>query len=215
MRGYPGGTLLTTLWTMIPVFLSYLKDLVYPLDLSPYYIVPIRKTIDSGVVISSAILLCLAGAGFVSVKRWPKLLFFFSVYILSLLPVLQIVPILTLKNDRYLYFPMIGAAGIIAFLISILLKKTRRLRNVTVAITIAACTALGGVTYYQSQIWKNSITLWQFAIKQDPENMLAWLMLAKGYTILGNSGEAISAINTYNILKSKYGPLRGWDGIGS
>jgi hypothetical protein len=215
MRGYPGGTPLTALWTMTPVFLSYLKDLVYPLELSPYYMVPIRKTIDGDVVISAAILLCLAGVGFMSVKRWPKLLFFFSVYVLSLLPVLQIVPILTLKNDRYLYYPMIGAAGAVAMFISVLMLKTGRLRIATVAVAIIVCTALGGIAYYQSQIWKNSITLWNFALRQNPENMLAWLMLAKGHTNLGNSREAISAITTYNNFKSKYGPLRGWDGPGS
>lgn len=32
---------------------------------------------------------------------------------------------------------------------------------------------------------------------------------------LGKSREAISAITTYNNLKSKHGPLRGWDGLGS
>lgn len=42
--------------------------------------------------------------------------------------------------------------------------------------------------------------------------MLAWLMLAKGFTKLGNSSDAIAAITTYNKLKSKHGPLRGWEG---
>lgn len=215
IREYPGGTPLNAIWTMIPVFLAYLKDLVYPLELSPYYIVAIRKTIDAGVLMSSAILLFLAGIALVSVRRWPKLLFFFSVYLFSLLPVLQIVPILTLKNDRYLYFPMIGAAGAAAILISILMKGGGRLRSATLAVTIAICLALGSITYSQSQIWKNSITLWQFAIHQDPENMLAWLMLAKGYTHLGNSNDATTAVTTYYRLKSKHGPLRGWEGIGS
>jgi hypothetical protein len=215
IRDYPGGTPLTTIWTMIPVFLSYLKDLIYPLDLSPYYIIPIRKSVDGDVIFSTAILLCLAGVGVISVKRWPRLLFFFSVYILSLLPVLQIVPILTLKNDRYLYFPMIGVAGVAAIMISVLMQGTSRLRNATVAVAVTVCAALGCTAYYQSQIWKNSITLWQFAIQQNPDNMLAWLMLAKGYTKQGNARDAVAAITVYNNLKSKYGPLRGWDGTGS
>lgn len=45
--------------------------------------------------------------------------------------------------------------------------------------------------------------------------MLAWLMLAKGYTHLGKTREAITAITTYHNLKSKHGPLRGWNGLGS
>jgi hypothetical protein len=215
MRGYPGGTPLTTVWTMIPVFLSYLKDLVYPFDLSPYYIVPIRKYIDGSVIISTITLACLAWLGVISVKRWPRLLFFYSIYILSLLPVMQIIPILTLKNDRYLYFPMIGVAGAFALLISELSKGGVRMRCIVVAAAVMVSIFFGSAAYYQSKIWKNSITLWQFALHQNPENMLAWLMLAKGHTRLGNSGEAITAITVYNKLKSKYGPLRGWEGTGS
>jgi hypothetical protein len=212
MRGYPGGTPLTTLWTMIPVFLSYLKDLVYPLDLSPYYMTTIRRTADKTVLSSAAILLGLAGLGVMSVRRRPQLIFFISVYILALLPVLQIVPLLTLKNDRYLYFPMIGAAGIAAILFSALKQESKHLRIAVVAGAVMAYTALGCTTYYQAKQWKDSITLWHFAIRQDPDNMLAWLMLAKSYTHQRNAREAIASMSSFNALKSKYGPLRGWEG---
>lgn len=210
---YPGGSLLSTLCTMIPVFLSYLKDLVYPLDLSPYYMVPIRKTVDGEVVFAATALICLVGVGFMSVRRRPQLLFFISIYIVSLLPVMQIIPLLaTLKNDRYLYFPMIGAAGAAGMLMTALMQRSTRLRNNTVAVAIAVCTVLGSAAYYQSLKWKDNITLWKSALRQNPDNMLAWLMLAKGYTKLGNANDAITAISTYNKLKSKHGPLRGWEG---
>jgi hypothetical protein len=209
---YPGGTPLTALWTMMPVFLSYLKDLIYPFDLSPYYMTPIKTTIDGGVVISAIMLLCLGVAGAMSVKRRPHLLFFVCLFIISLLPVMQIIPIITLKNDRYLYFPMIGAAGATGIVISVLMSGSTRLRNITVAVAVVFCMILGGTAYNQSLIWKDNITLWRFAIKQDPNNMLAWLMLAKGYTKRGNAADAVTAINSYNELKSKHGSLRGWEG---
>jgi hypothetical protein len=197
---------------MIPVFLSYLKDLVYPLDLSPYYIVPIRTSADGTVFSSAAVLLGLAGLGIMSVRHCPRLLFFVCVYFIALLPVLQIVPILTLKNDRYLYFPMIGAAGAAAMMISTLMRRSARVRTATVAIAVAICTLFGGATYFQSRIWKDTTSLWKFALRKNPDNMLAWLMLAKEYTRLGNARDAITAITNYNTLKSKYGPLRGWEG---
>jgi Tfp pilus assembly protein PilF len=134
------------------------------------------------------------------------------VYILALLPVLQIVPLLTLKNDRYLYFPMIGAAGVAAILISALLQGSKQLRSAVVAVSIMVYTALGCTTYYQAQQWKDSITLWHFAIRRDPDNMLAWLMLAKSYTHMGNARDAIASLSTFNQLKLKNGPLRGWEG---
>ena len=210
---YPGGTLLGALWTMIPVFLSYLKDLVYPLDLSPYYMVQIRKSADAVVVLAATVLICLGAVAVMSIRRRPQLLFFISIFILSLLPVMQIIPLLaTLKNDRYLYFPMIGAAGAAGMLLTVLMQRSTRLRNAAVAVAIAVCAFLGSAAYYQSLIWKDNITLWKSALEQNPDNMLAWLMLAKGYTKLGNSGAAVTAITTYNKLKSKHGPLRGWEG---
>lgn len=72
---YPGGTLLGALWTMIPVFLSYLKDLFYPLDLSPYYMVPIRKSADGGVVLAATLLIGLGGVCVMLFRRRPQLLF--------------------------------------------------------------------------------------------------------------------------------------------
>jgi hypothetical protein len=213
IRDFPGGTPVTTLWTMIPVLVTYIRELFSPLDLSPYYIIAIRKTLDN-VVLSHIVALLVMGivAAFM-IKRWPRILFFFSIYLISLLPVMQIVPLITLKNDRYQYFPMIGAAGAAALIFSVLVKQSRRVRYATIAIAVAICISLSSVTYRQSLIWKDSITLWKFALEQNPENMLAWAMLAKGYTHLRNVSEAVRSLNNYNALKLKYGPLRGWEGM--
>jgi hypothetical protein len=213
---YPGGNILTAAWTMLPVIFSYLKDLFYPFELSPYYIVPIRKTIDLNVMLAACALLGLGWAVAITFRRRSWMFFFSALFFIALLPVLQLIPLLsTLKNDRYLYFPMIGAAGMAALALAALLRMTSRLRNVTVALTVVICAVLGGASYYQSLIWKDNLTLWRHAISRDPDNMLAWLMMAKGYTQQGNVQAAMRAITIYDNLKLKHGPLRGWEGIGS
>lgn len=66
---------------------------------------------------------------------------------------MQIIPLLAkLKNDRYLYFPMIGAAGAAGMLLTELMQRSIRLRNSTIAASIAVCAAFGGAAYYQSLI---------------------------------------------------------------
>lgn len=214
MSDFPGGSPLNALWTMMPVFVSYLKDLFYPFDLSPYYMVKIRKTVDLTAVLSAVFLFCLALFGVLSIKRWPRLFFFISLFVLSLLPIMQIIPLIsTLKNDRYLYFPMIGVSGVAGMLLTQLMQISARIRNLTVVVTVTVCMVLGYTTYYQALIWKDNITLWRYALKKDRDNMLAWLMLAKGYTKMGNSREAVTAIRTFYALESKQGPLRGcWEG---
>jgi hypothetical protein len=214
MSDLPGGTPLNALWTMMPVFVSYLKDLFYPFDLSPYYMVKIRKAVDLTAILSSGFVFCLTLFGILSMKGWPRLFFFISLFVLSLLPIMQIIPLLsTLKNDRYLYFPMIGFAGVAGMLLTELMQVSVRIRNLTVVVTVTACLVLGYTTYYQTLIWKDNITLWRHALKKDQDNMLAWLMLAKGYTKMGNSREAVTAIRTFYALESKQGPLRGcWEG---
>lgn len=211
---YPGGTPTAAVWTMIPVFISYVGDLVCPFDLSPYYMVPVRRYIDTAVLLSIFVFVCMIIAGVRFCRRDNRMAFFTSIYVLSLLPVMQFIPIIsTLKNDRYLYFPMIGAAGAAAIAASFLLRQdSGGIRNATAAIAVIVCVVLGSTAYRQSLIWKDNISLWKHALKQNPENMLAWLMLAKGYTKAGNSVDALAAINAYSNLKMKYGPLRGWEG---
>jgi tetratricopeptide (TPR) repeat protein len=161
------------------------------------------------------ILLVCAGIAYRAFKHNPRLFFFISVYVFSLLPVIQIIPLLTLKNDRYLYFPMIGVVGIAALLLSSLQVRPGRFQGAVMVTAVAICLFFGGVTYSQAQKWSDTRTLWQFAIRQDPNNMLAWLMLTKAYTEMGKTQEAMSALKTYLELKSKFGPLRGWEGIGA
>lgn len=214
-REYPGGSVISTIWTMAPVLVAYMKDIFYPLELSPYYMVTIRPSADAVAICSLLVLGGMAVFLIKSFKLRPRLFFFAMIFIISLLPVLQIIPILTLKNDRYLYLPMIGVAGAGALLLGRVLRAGFRVRMAALTTATVICIGCGAVTHYQSQGWYDEITLWNAALHKDPENILAWLMLTKGYTSRGDGASAMRALSTYNALKLKYGPLRGWEGLGA
>ena len=108
--GHYGGSVLATMLTMAPVWCRYLGMLFWPANLSAMYDPAIHKTIDMPVALA---LLLLAGAGYICLMLlkadrrtgfWPLL------FLIGFLPVSQIVPLVTLMNDRYAYFPLLGAA---------------------------------------------------------------------------------------------------------
>jgi hypothetical protein len=210
IRDYPGGNLLTTFYTMMPVLSGYLRDCFFPFTLSPYYMTPIKIVPDLTVILSAIFLLLLIMIGIVIFRKNRPLFFWYALFFVGLIPVSQIVPIITLKNDRYLYFPMLGFATFMAIAISTSIQKITKWRTIVSALIITGLLSLPVLSFRQSQIWKDSFTLWSYALKQDPNNQVALRMLALYHTRQGNGSAAIDAIEQLDRLKREHGPVRGW-----
>ncbi len=211
IRAYPGGTLLTTAYTMAPVLSSYLRDCFLPLDLSPYYMTPIKASPDGEVLLSAVLVLLLCLLGLLLSRRSRTLFFWYALFFAGLLPVSQVVPLITLKNDRYLYFPMLGFAPFVAMVLGALLRKRGGWRWVAGLSILVALVSLPLRAYRQSLVWKDSLTLWSYALRKDPRNQVALQMLALYHTRHGNVAQAFDAVNELNRLKARYGPVRGWE----
>jgi 4-amino-4-deoxy-L-arabinose transferase-like glycosyltransferase len=125
---YHGGTPLTTLLTMLPVFVRYLGMTLWPTNLSPVYSPFIKTGFDLEVAASGLLLVLVVGLGIFLYHRKRDLLFWLLLFFIGLLPVSQIVPLVTLMNDRYLYLPMIGAS---AFLAHFLFLSTNKMSEKT------------------------------------------------------------------------------------
>jgi hypothetical protein len=211
-REYPGGSPLSAFYTMVPVLLSYIKDCFWPFELSPFYMVTIRQSPDVVFVLSMIALAVVFALGiFLSFKSRP-ILFWFGLFFVALLPVLQFVPIITLKNDRYLYFSILGFSVLMVNAVEMLLQFiTPKWKKKVLCVILLLLLALPALAFKQTLNWKNDVTIWSLAINENPENRLAWLQLAKGYTDRGDAANAIYAINRYNELRNKYGPVRGYE----
>ena len=211
-RGYPGGTPLTALYSMLPVLAGYVRDCVFPRDLLPFYMTPIRTAPDAAVVAALLFALGLALLGVWLLRRDRRLFFFYALFFLCLLPVSQIVPLIPLKTDRYLYFPLLGFAGLAGGLFGEILRTFPRYRVLSAALVAALLLPLPFLSHRQASFWQNDITLWEYTVGKDPDNQVGWLMLMKGYTHRGDGGAAGNAFRRYSELKEKYGPPRGWEG---
>ena len=209
---YPGGTLLTTFYTMAPVLLGYIRDIFIPFDFSPYYLVPIRLYPDAIFAVSLAGLLLLVLLGWYLYRSARPFFFWYALFFIALLPVLQLVPMVNLKNDRYLYTPLLGVAVLATaagakLVHAVPLRWQRPLCYVMTGIMLA----LPVLAFNQVRYWRDDITLWSRAVAVDQQNSLAWLQLTKAYTARHDNESSMKAFNRYNELRNRYGPVRGFE----
>lgn len=221
-----GNSRYTTLLTMLPVLARYLGMLFMPINLSAWYSPAVRTVMDAQVAWSIALSVMLLAVGLILWVRKRDLFFWYAVFFLGLVPVSQIVPLITLMNDRYMYFPMLGAAP---FVSSLLYGMTVRQgltnsgrRNVYVIIFTVMVGLCGMTSLKRADVWKDSVTLWTDAAAKCPDadtvhNGLGFALLAAGRV-----DEAIKELwlalklnpntaETWNQLGAAYGRIGDYD----
>jgi hypothetical protein len=169
---YNGGSPHATFLTMLPVMVHYLRLVIWPAHLSAFYDLPIKTGVDAEVAVSAFLLLLLAVVGVVLYRRRRDLFFWFALFFVGLIPVSQIIPIVTLMNDRYLYFPMLGASAILGFALmrDVAWAEIRASRKqmLTAGFSLLVIGACVGTTVQRIGVWQNSYTLWDDTVKKSP-----------------------------------------------
>jgi protein O-mannosyl-transferase len=184
--GYHGGTPVATFFTMLPVFCRYLWMLVWPGSLSAEYDPTIRLYPDAAVIGAG---LLLAGVALLGVKLYRsdrRLGFWVLFFWVGLLPLSQIVPMLSMINDRYLYLPLMGVAALAgagAVRLRDRLGEQRPVLYRTVVVLPLALLAVA--SWHRAGVWKDPITLWSDAVERTPGKPLIWGNLAEAYHAAG------------------------------
>lgn len=179
---------------MVNVLVEYLISLVMPLYLDNYYITPIPKSIfEAQVLLSIAALILIALLVWRSLRRHRLLFFWAGWFFISLLPMINIVPIAILRADRYMYLP---AVGFFYFLAKVLLRlwgmKPRHVLLTLSLLLIFFLTAgYSFLTLERNKVWKDTITLWSDNIKKFPSHSSAYLYIGGTYWALGKLDAAI------------------------
>ena len=173
--GYHGGSPFATLLTMLPVLCSYFRLILLPTNLSALYDPVIRQTPDIAVIAAMLFLAVTAYLIFRLYQYKKSMAFWPAFFFLALLPVLQIVPLVTLINDRYLYFPIIGIAGLAACAMS--LTSARRL--MAGCFILLLLPAMSFLTVKRLHFWRNGVALWSDTVQKSPKVALAWEALGE------------------------------------
>ncbi|MEK6775301.1 MAG: tetratricopeptide repeat protein [bacterium] len=174
IREFYGGGPFATFLTVLTIHLQYLRMILFPVRLSALYDPPIQTTFFSPAVLPAVMVIGAIGLIFFRLYRkrsWAS--FWIGFYFIALLPVSQIIPIVTLMNDRYLYFPMVAVAGLISHLVVYFerIRKNSQTHRIVAAVTVSLLIGvLGLVLYNRNRVWENGLILWLDTVAKAPNN---------------------------------------------
>ncbi len=206
---YPPNALVVLPLSMLPVLVRYLNLLLCPLPSlqSIIYFPPLRSDIDPVVIISFGVVVALLFSGVYLYRKNRSCLFWYALFFLGLIPVSQIVPLTTMMNDRYLYFPMLGIAGLVAHLSDYLrdLAGMKWWGKVVMVISAGIIITLSVASHERGKVWRNSISLFSDAVAKNPNQTTTWSRLAEGYVATGD----LTMAQYYYENAARFGSLDG------
>lgn len=168
----------------------YLYKFLVPTGLAPYYPMPADKNPFTLVNMGAALaVLILSAAFFLLRKKFPYLSIAGLYFLVTLGPVLGIVQVgLQASADRYTYLPSLG----LFLLAAAQLVKWTSPKPATLALAGLVLTlGLGAGTLRQLSTWKNSIALWENAVKLFPDARVPHANLARSYALSRRNDEAL------------------------
>ena len=193
-----GYRLLNSLWAIT----FYLKKIVLPFQLSPFYpftFYPYATYLIPAIIFSLTTFFCLR---MVKNKKY-LLLCCWLYFLITLLPVLGIVQVGgQAAADRYTYLPSLGPF-LLAGLGMIWIKKRFSLTSLLVS-TCLVMLPLGYLTTEQIKVWRNPETLWECVISIYPETPVAYYNLGTFYGENNRLDEAISQFKIAIAINNDY-----------
>ncbi|MGH7200262.1 MAG: hypothetical protein ACREJB_06630, partial [Planctomycetaceae bacterium] len=182
----------------------YAGMLAWPADLCVLYDPP-AKGIALPAAVGGTAWLAVAVLLWRSRKRRPMPTWAAATCLLFLLPVLNLFPITTLMNDRYLYLPSVAAFGLFAAALHRLpaVWKASGLesrcafrggvpRNLTVA---AMLICYGMMAHAHLPVWRDGLSLWGHAAAEAPRLAAARIELANALHAAGRDDAAVRVLH--------------------
>jgi tetratricopeptide (TPR) repeat protein len=179
-------------------YVSYLVKTLWPRGLAFYYPHPAIVSDDP---LDALLLPSLATAGLlaaITVWGWrvgrhrPHLLVGWLWYLGTLVPVIGIVQVGNQAfADRYAYLPLVGIYLMIAWTVSDLAARSPALRRTLAAGAVIVVALLSATTWGQIRHWRNSVTLFEHAIRVTRDNYVAHNNLGNELARRGDLAEAV------------------------
>jgi Tfp pilus assembly protein PilF len=180
----------------------YVTKTLVPVSLSPLYELPATvNPLEPRFALSAAAVVALSVAALALARRWPAGLALWAYYGIVLGPVTGLVHSgFQLAHDRYSYLSCLGwallvgaAAGALARAqaAGVIRPLVVRLAGLAAAVWVLA---LGTLTWNQVQIWRDTDTLWRYAVESDPRCALCQ----------SNLGATLMRMRLYTLSKEKY-----------
>ena len=177
----------------------YFWKMVLPFDLSPLYEMPRNpKFWDWSFFLSGFVVIAITLMLFIKRHRWPAVLASWIVYVALLAPtsgIAQSGP--QLVGDRYSYlscmsWALLAGGGLVhLWHLSLSGRLASGIVTPLIVVAAAALAALGVLTWRQTQIWKDSESLWRHALSIKRDSVYAHNNLGMAFAEQNRLDEAI------------------------
>jgi protein O-mannosyl-transferase len=171
-------------------YAMYLKKLFWPQDLYIPYLylnIPVWQ-----IVLSAVTLIIITFFVCKHLKKYPYLPVGWFWFLGTLVPVIGIQQIGEhTMADRYAYVTFIGVFIMIAWGMGQISLKKIFLKKLFIFSSIAAVVLLTAATHYQLKLWNNTITLFQYTLKMDPNNYVAYAVMGQDLADQGKYEKAL------------------------
>lgn len=167
IREYAGGSFTMSFLYTLRVYWDYLESLGFPFFLSPQYFYRAGDLHAWRSLLADALVPSLVLAGLWNIRKRPYFAFGVGWFVLWLLPVSNLVPIQTLRQDRYLYLPSLAIFS--SVLIPVLsARRMRQYAAFPLILTGLLVILLGSQTGKYSTVFASSRAYWLHVAKAYP-----------------------------------------------
>lgn len=201
-----GTPLLIRVMTAVKIAAYYLQILLLPpvgLNMEPA-IPLVTGFADPSFLLSLVVIAGLTAGALILRRQLPPLTFGFLWFLVSLLPVLNVIPIETLAAERFLYIPsagfVIAGAAVLSKVLGSGYKPAPISRSTQikanwahlwpVILIIAVCLP---VTVHRNTFWQSDVVLWTEKLKTSPGLPNAYDHIGSYYLRHGEAEKGISA----------------------
>jgi protein O-mannosyl-transferase len=178
--------------------LFYLFKTILPVKLTALYRYPLDNNILLHIeyIIAPVIVFVLALLIFYSTKYRKKAVWGGLFYFVTLLPVIQLLPIgMAVASDRYTYVPLIGIFYILSeFFVwtwQKTLSKYAYLKAIVIVLSFAIVLQLLFLTHCLCGVWKDGVSLWSNVVKHYPQTDVAYNNRGSAYYTLKEYDKAL------------------------
>ena len=154
-------------------YITYLKKIFYPIYLTVFYpydfFLPLWKVLIAGftiIAITAFVLYCI--------RKWPFLFVGWFLYLGTLLPVIGLVQVgEQALADRYLYLPSIGIVIMLVWGIPLMFRLGKTRKKILLLTIMTIILIMSVLTWKQCGLWKNSMAIWNHALRVTKNNDVA------------------------------------------
>ncbi len=173
-------------------YVSYVLKAIWPRNLAVYYPHPVG-TLPVWQICGAVLLIAVVTYGAICLlKRHPYVAVGLFWYFGTLIPVIGLVQVSDqAMADRYTYIPLTGLFIVVTWGVSELLAKWHYRKIFLGVSAVIILSALTACTFFQASHWKNTIALFENAVKVTENNYRALNNLGTALVDKGKNDEAI------------------------